>query len=205
MPSDTVLAAVLAAVVAGYFGLVGLIVTKDAKTSDLRQAWIDALRNEVSQAASHFEAWSMTIYLAGPAQIVAAAEQRAKFRNCEASIRLRLNPHKELSKPAFKVLDEMAGMIAAGDRGETHVQAKSKELVTSIQPVLKEAWERVKRGESWFQGTKAASILLVAAGMALVGYLIYRGTLPAAAAEKEKPAAIISAAKVAGAGAPAVK
>jgi len=174
MPSDTVLAAVLAAVVAGYFGLVGLIVTKDAKTSDLRQAWIDALRLELSQAVSHFEAWTLTNHISGSAQILSRAEAVAKFRTSEASIRLRLNPSKALNDPAFKVLDEMAAMIATGNHDTAIAQQKASALVIATQPVLKEAWERVKRGESWFQGVKATSIALIVVGICLVSYLIYR-------------------------------
>lgn len=161
--------------VAGYFGLVGLIVTKDAKTSDLRQAWIDALRAELSQAVSHFEAWTWSNYLNGTAQTVARAEAVAKFRTSEASIRLRLNPSKRLNDQAFKVLDEMATMIAAGNADTALAQEKASALVIATQPVLKEAWERVKRGESWFQGVKATSIALVVVGILSVSYLIYRG------------------------------
>ena len=42
--------AVVAALIAGTVSLLGLIISKEQKTSEFRQAWIDALRNDLITA-----------------------------------------------------------------------------------------------------------------------------------------------------------
>jgi hypothetical protein len=44
---------VLVALISGVFSLVGLIIAKETKLSDFRQAWIDALREDISLFVSH--------------------------------------------------------------------------------------------------------------------------------------------------------
>jgi hypothetical protein len=46
------LAAIIAAIVAGLFSLLGLLIAKENKISDFRQAWLDSLRNEIADFAS---------------------------------------------------------------------------------------------------------------------------------------------------------
>lgn len=170
MPSDTVVAAVLAAVAAGYFGLLGLIVTKDAKTSDLRQAWIDALRSDASNVVAQIEALASLNGQAGVGDEWRKAQ--AAFRVSEVSVRLRL-PQDVTSKQAVHCLDQLSGHIDRGDWSSAAIAKACRSFVDAMQPILKEAWEHVKRGESWFRGVKAASILLIALGAGSVAYLAY--------------------------------
>jgi hypothetical protein len=45
---DAAIGAVVAALIAGTVSLLGLIISKEQKTSEFRQAWIDALRCDLS-------------------------------------------------------------------------------------------------------------------------------------------------------------
>ena len=39
---------ILAALIGGFFSLISLIISKEQKTSEFRQQWIDSLRQEIS-------------------------------------------------------------------------------------------------------------------------------------------------------------
>jgi len=45
---DAAIGAVVAALIAGIVSLLGLIISKEQKTSEFRQAWIDALRCDLT-------------------------------------------------------------------------------------------------------------------------------------------------------------
>jgi hypothetical protein len=51
--SDSSLGPIIAATVAGAVSLVSLIISKENKTSEFRQLWIDALRSELSKYVAH--------------------------------------------------------------------------------------------------------------------------------------------------------
>jgi hypothetical protein len=55
LPSTAYVAAgaVLAASITGGISFVNLVISKDQKTSEFRQAWIDALRNDISEMTGH--------------------------------------------------------------------------------------------------------------------------------------------------------
>jgi hypothetical protein len=53
---DAAIGAIGASIVAATVSLTGLTVTKEQKISDLRQAWIDALRGELSELLEHAHA-----------------------------------------------------------------------------------------------------------------------------------------------------
>jgi hypothetical protein len=52
------MSAVIAALIAGAFAFFSLVVTKETKVSEFRQAWIDALRAEISTYISRLRAVS---------------------------------------------------------------------------------------------------------------------------------------------------
>ena len=45
---DVAIGAVVAALIAAIVSLLGLIISKEQKTSEFRQAWIDALRSDLT-------------------------------------------------------------------------------------------------------------------------------------------------------------
>ena len=163
--------AVLAALIAGCISLALAILTKDQKTSEFRQAWIDALRTDVALLAgtvstimdialdkaggdeNNQEALYEVLHGKHPEFISVGA--------CIIRIRLRLNPdeHSEI----LKLLDE----LSTGGIGAENTQRILNELVSKVQPVLKDEWRRVKRGELSYRILKWGSLLAVSIAIAL--------------------------------------
>lgn len=179
-----VIGAIVAAMVAGLVSFIVTILTKEQKTSEFRQAWIDALRQDLSDFAA------ATISLTDALRLLAehsasAAERRAhllqerypEVKQIEATrtrILLRLNP------------DEHVKLIALVDRAYSYSAAREEkadpnagvrlvtDFVAESQAVLKHEWKRVKRGETVFWVTKWLSLFVfVLSG--IVAYLYWRG------------------------------
>ena len=53
---DIAVGAIGAALIAGVVSLLGLVISKEQKVSEFRQAWIDALRSDVASLISHVNA-----------------------------------------------------------------------------------------------------------------------------------------------------
>lgn len=51
---DAGIASVIAAIIAAAVAGVGLVITKENKTSEFRQDWIDGLRNELAELMEYF-------------------------------------------------------------------------------------------------------------------------------------------------------
>lgn len=94
---DIAIGTIAAALIAGLVSLLGLIISKEQKTSEFRQAWIDALRTELSAVIAHANA----IHGAKAADFKTPAELWKDVRDdyvgineATARIRLRLNPNE---------------------------------------------------------------------------------------------------------------
>ena len=61
---DVAIGAIAAALIAGLISLLGLIISKEQKTSEFRQAWIDGLRSELSLVIAHANALHGACYCA---------------------------------------------------------------------------------------------------------------------------------------------
>lgn len=179
LPSEVIpiLGPVTAALIAGGITFVITVLTKEQKTSEFRQTWIDALRADIAEFVSTAQ---MIGYVVTSMKSSGTDEPTiAKFlydqhkdfivlHQCRYRIKLRLNPkeHSDLtekidrlvSKPPLDMDDEFIG---------TAVQA----IIEAGQSVLKAEWQRVKRGETIFRWTKRASLFILIA--AAVGGIIF--------------------------------
>lgn len=164
--------AIIASMVAAFVALAGLIVSKEQKTSEFRQAWIDALRADSTSAVAQFIVYSEGRQFGGHPTAERSATALAAYRAAEAAVRLRLNVREDASKLAFSRLDQMNHLIAVGDFDGTKVAASTSYFIASVQPILKTEWERVKRGEFWFRAAKVAFLAAVVLAIALL-ILIY--------------------------------
>lgn len=168
---DIAIGAISAAIIASFFSFLGLIIAKEQKTSEFRQAWIDSLRNEISQLiasanAIHGAMTSQRRESATSAWNV-VRDDFVAINEAAARIRLRLNPNEELSKAVLAKIEEIEGLLAPGKRPDyTELNQKEKELVSQASALLKEEWRRVKKGEPTFRvarwGVVVAMLLLVA-------------------------------------------
>lgn len=175
--------AVIAACITGAISFVGLVISKEQKTSEFRQAWIDALRAELSEFASQarrlanertpFDLRRFTGDLIE--QMEAENEElrrpdpllvnRQRFAQTYYSLRLRLNPaepdHRQLLEGFERTL-QILNETAESQRPDQI--AKELDAAARIaQGVLKREWTRVKAGEPLYRFT-----LGVAGGLAVV-------------------------------------
>jgi flagellin-specific chaperone FliS len=178
--------AVAAAFIAGFFGFINLITSKDQKTSEFRQEWIDSLRNELSEFCSsvstfcsflmHFEEIHNDNFESKNKARLNFFENNTKLINSITEsynkIRLRLNPEddKELLDRLKKVYD-----LAASQALPTSVQQVSEVtnlLIKESQILLKKEWKRVKKGETSFWLSKWVALsLLVLTVLSTVAYV----------------------------------
>jgi hypothetical protein len=166
--------AIVAAVIAGLVSLLGLIISKETKVSEFRQAWIDGLREDVAtllaNAACMYweavpsgerasEAWRTR--MAGNLLGVNAASLR---------IRLRLNASERESQAVLESLNEHQALFRENERPDrrklTELEAK---LVMEVNVVLKQEWVRVRSGEPVY---RAARCLAVIVTLVLVAVLV---------------------------------
>jgi hypothetical protein len=182
------LGAVVAALIAGIFALLGLLITKENKTSEFRQSWIDALRQDIADYAA---AINRCGYYEKLRIDISNQELELEYEkllqpmlssavNAQMRIRLRLNPDdsnaklKPLNIELLKKLEEIQSTFNAGelDKAVEHLS----NIHSTAAPLLKLEWDRVKQGEPTFVRAKqlAASLIvlsLIAAVISIVRLL----------------------------------
>jgi hypothetical protein len=173
VPGNAALGPIAGALIAGLFGLLGLVIAKENKTSDFRQAWIDALRNDIADFTSAARSFSYFDKARGDAQSNTEreleyekilAEVHQKLVQAHMSIRLRVNPHeddasmRELNDALLALVEEIRVLLAG--RKFEEAEPKLAMLHKVAAPVLKAEWTRVKRGETPYVVSKYAVVVL---------------------------------------------
>lgn len=164
---DIAIGAIAAALIAGLVSLLGLIISKEQKTSEFRQAWIDALRTELSATIAHANA----IHGANAANLGTLTELWKDVRDdyvgineATASIRLRLNPKEPSAQAVLARIEELEAHLAPGQRiYYEQINALEKKLVTEAQVLLKDEWNRVRAGETTYKIARVAALAVSAA------------------------------------------
>lgn len=168
---------IAAALIAALVSLVVVILSKDQKTSEFRQAWIDGLRDDTSK----FVGTARTVV--GVLEIFDGRKTTdtevndfflSKFNEMVESefllskIKLRLNPDEH-----GKIIDAIEWFRDGKEPATSdEISQKVDEFVRDIQLVLKEEWERVKAGEKSFRILKYSSGgVVVSIVFAMIGYL----------------------------------
>lgn len=157
--------AIAVALIGGGISLALAILTKDQKTSEFRQAWIDALRDDVSKLVAHMSVVKSisTIVKEMPEDekqkfILSKQEHFLETVVVVTRIRLRLNRKKDK-----KLIDLVAKTDGLGKNPDAYVQ-RVEDIVVEAQSVLKTEWKRVKKGEWSFRLLKYFSLLVLLGG-----------------------------------------
>ena len=197
--------AVIAAFITGLISLVNMLIAKDQKISEIRQAWIDSVRTEVaafiasataipvmgriidskqSYDKSRPDAWSdMTHY---------AKETLPEFIKGYNRIVLLLNPstHKKLIDyvDALKTATEMYKRSV-----HTEIEARSSDVLCETQRVLEDEWLTVQRGEPMYRATKRLIVALLGLLLTIsaVGVWYAMNAAPATQESKAYPNAVV--------------
>jgi hypothetical protein len=159
-------ATLVAALIAGAIAFVNLTLTKELKTSEFRQSWIDGLREDLAKflgAARAFARAVEVVHTFGPdykdkVPLLIGDEKIGELRYQAAEmlskIRLRLNPdepeHEELLRLLVKAVTIQNGTLASGGSVADTIAA-IEAANEYARPVLKKEWKRVKEGELPFR------------------------------------------------------
>lgn len=187
LPTESIaaIATIIASLIAAAISFVNLTLTKEQKTSEFRQAWIDALREDLAtffatarafaranQELQHFGAGAQG---GAPFSFTEQKISELRYQIAETCyrIQLRLNPkepeHAELLRLMQTAIDRQQVALANPNSTDEVLQAVERVAEFSTQ-ILKTEWERVKQGELPFRIARnwvapitfGASVLLVA-------------------------------------------
>jgi hypothetical protein len=167
-----VLGPIVAAIIGGAVAFLASVFSKELKTSEFRQAWIDSLRNDLAELISIALQLGDEIIVrhkAGEDTQAIKAHLRSKeaeflrLEACQARIRLRLNPKEH---------QVLLGLVKAISEPSDH-DAKAEALIAESQRVLKAEWKRVKRGEPVFRVTKWLSLIVCGTALGIAAALLY--------------------------------
>jgi hypothetical protein len=189
--------AVLAACITGTVTFVTLVISKEQKISEFRQAWIDAFRDELSEFAGHarriaHERVPVNIYRTTKPMLERIAEEdedakrpdlfhenRQRMAQSYYALRLRLNPGESDHVALLERLDRVyktLNLVSGATRREDCINELDG-LASVAQSVLKREWTRVKEGEPRFSRVtslaKWVAIGLAVALGALIAYALW--------------------------------
>ena len=189
---------ILIALITAFVSLVGLIISKENKTSEFRQTWIDELRKDVAEyiamSAEHafyyMHSWTQINqdetnaeehgdYYPADAKRTKIneffAEESHVVDTLHSRIILRLNPteHEELLTALHNSYNTYVSFLNAESgrcRQELNTQLGhfNKELRNITVKVLGATWKKVKEGEPYFNKAKKIAGIVVVLLIALL-------------------------------------
>lgn len=169
---------IIAAFIAAVISLLGLLISKENKVSEFRQAWIDALREEIAAVITH----AHSIHGAYLAKFSPESELWKNVRDdfvrmneAWAKIKLRLNPDEGPSKAILEALQKHEGLFQQPPPDFSKLGDSDRELLKCTQVVLKEEWEKVKRGERIYRVATWLAGILVIVGLL---FLLLKPSIP---------------------------
>jgi hypothetical protein len=170
-------ATLFAAGIAATVSLVVTVLSKEQKTSEFRQQWIDALRADIAEwLAETALLYRLTVHLTGKGQEAddRAVEQRfanlVKVRMLRIRIELRLNPNEHTEM--FDVIKALCVTPPKADKAVLNERIAA--VAAASQKILKAEWSRVKKGELAFVVTKFIAVGLLVAALATAAVLVAR-------------------------------
>jgi hypothetical protein len=162
---DISFGAIGAAAIGAVVSLLTLIISKEGKTSEFRQAWIDALRSDIAEAISKTSLLLMILYDRHEnGETKGLNETFAQTSAALARIELRLNLLEEdhvALRDLVREAEEMIGFAEDGVYDPVKAADLSNRTVHQTQIILKKEWDRVRRGEATFQLTKSCAALIL--------------------------------------------
>lgn len=199
MLPEIAIGAIVAAIIGAMISLVGLVVAKESKVSDFRQAWIDSLRAEFASFASNLNVLSDSNVLefdSPKERFDKLKDNTSKLNEAYYRVALRLNVTEESSARVRASMVKLATAVKSPETfSKTDFDREQVEFIAASNLLLKEEWKRVKAGERAYRWTgrmAAATIIVLFAAIAVVlsaNLVIYRPSEPAAASPNVLPGA----------------
>jgi hypothetical protein len=161
---DAAIGPILAALLAATVAIVSVVVTKEQKTSEFRQAWVDAMRADVACLLTVINALRDIdkMDLKPEKHWKAASGFYQTGNDALFRIKLRLNPDELQHNEIARTIEQVERNFEHGtDPNRVRLAVAEKMLTIQTQRLLKAEWERVKRGEIPFVATKWSAAIFV--------------------------------------------
>lgn len=173
------LATLVGAALTAFIALMVAIMTKEAKVSEFRQLWINALREDIAEAISAASTLSVILnpngsvhdYISGtgakPHPRAAMLPEWARLSAALARIDLRLNmtegPHQQLEL-CIREAEQLVRQIETTGHyvPQEWIDLQDKVIAVS-RPLLKIEWDVVRQGELTYRITQRALVIAVVA------------------------------------------
>ncbi|MCP3407945.1 hypothetical protein [Bradyrhizobium sp. CCGB01] len=179
---DAAVGAITAALIAGIISFLGLIISKEQKTSEFRQAWIDALRADLTAYLTQVNAINDATkvrYADHAKKVEALRPLYIPLNNSTFNILLRVNPAEPKSKKLLSAMEAFNELTADEAKlTAENIRAVENEFLTSSQILLKAEWRRVKSGEWTFRAAKWLAVIVVLISAAAGLFVAYRALWP---------------------------
>ena len=166
---------VSAALLAGHFSYINMLIAKDQKTTEFRHESISSLRNEISKFISNASVLSsMVVYMHKHGTIdfdKFILDNMELLKDLQASysrIQMMVNPNEDAE---FLTKLESVHKYVSGNNGDfelSEVNSAEQELITATQVLLKKEWTRIKSGEFMYRVAKWGTLLFLASLTILV-------------------------------------
>jgi hypothetical protein len=172
---ESSLGAVIGATIAGAVSLLGLIVSKEQKVSEFRQAWIDALRSELATVITH----AISLHGLTTTELKSASDAWDKARDdfveinkAITAIKLRLNPDEIECHAIVSKLAELENTLITFPIKQEALAEIERSIIEHSRILLKKEWVRVKKGERVYKISRiiAAFVVIVGSALVFLGY-----------------------------------
>lgn len=183
---------IIAAMIAGFIAFIGMIITKESKVSEFRQAWINEFREEVSLLIEAYKEWAYTnqhyrthlsispIYLVDSDSSRAHREKskwydsvllesKSEIERYKGRIKLRLNSDLSRRSVEESNLDGLLDKILSTTK-LPEVESLSDKIYMNSSLILSTEWRVVKKGEESYVKAKKF-ILWLAIIVGFIGVL----------------------------------
>ena len=172
--------ALIAIFVSLVVSLISLVITKENKTSEFRQQWINEIREEISNYLSllyqYKIAWIIFKETSEDNNFVVFfkenIEKIKEINKYKETIVFRLNDDDKDDKKLIQLIKEINDILEEKETIDNDELFKNyhENIVKKSKNLLKLEWERVKKGEPYFKGVKIVfSIVLIV----LLGFISY--------------------------------
>lgn len=172
--NDIGIGAVGAAIIAGLISLLGLIIGKEQKVSEFRQAWIDELRKCLVAYLVNINAIAdaLRVAKAEDTQPTGIAQNYKLLNEANHGIKLRVNDREQPSLQLLQSMEEFEKLAQKNsDLTPDKISAAEEKFLSASKALLKFEWRRVKRGEKTFFVTKYIVIGLITVMLTIFAYL----------------------------------
>lgn len=185
---------IIAAIIAGFIAFIGMIITKESKVSEFRQAWINEFREEISLLIEAYKEWAYTTVLYKNHSLIShmpladtelakslrekskwydqvLLESKGEIERYKGRIKLRLNSDLNRRSNEENELDDLLEKIIKTTDLES-VDTLSSKIYLKSSLILSTEWKVVKKGEESYVKAKKF-ILWLAIFIGLIGALSF--------------------------------